>query len=74
MKHFVWNTILCPVLVNSLSMAPAFSTAALKKVIWFENPFPLLTLLPPDVNNLKEKCTREVPVLHLKVADIFECH
>jgi hypothetical protein len=32
----------------------------LKKVIWFENPFPLLTLLPPDVNNFKGKCTREL--------------
>lgn len=50
-----------------------FSTTALKKeVILFENPFPLLTLLPQDVNNCKEKCTRDV--LCVSTTDIFECY
>lgn len=61
MKHFVRNTILCPTLVNPLSMAPVSQGLLGKKeVILFENPFSLLTLLLRDVNNFNEKCTREV--------------
>ena len=74
MKHFVWNTILCPRLVNSLSTAPVFQLLLEKSYLVWES-FSSPDLIAPGCEQLQGKMHKGSTLCFTwKVTDIFECY